>query len=409
MPSYDLSPEYIAARRKEALMWQKKTDSPQNGLRLVAVTGTNGKTSVSSLLAQLLRASGEKTGLIGTIACSDGERETPASYTTPPPAILYPMLAEMAKNGVRTVVLEASSHALSQERLFGLTFALAVFTNLTRDHLDYHGSRDAYLAAKAKLFAASQNALINADDAAAKEMAFHTAGNVYYCSAKEKNAEFFIEAPLCRSAGITLTLDAMGEAISAQTPLIGDFNVTNVAEALAAAYLLGVPKARLIRAASSLKAPSGRLERLENTGDITIFIDYAHTPDALEKALTALRPHSKKLTVLFGAGGDRDVGKRAEMGKIAETLADLVIVTDDNPRSEDPEHIRRDILSGMKKENHVVLPDRRRAIEFAVQNAAAGETILLAGKGHEEYIIDRIGKHDFSERQIVWDTIRRGK
>lgn len=407
MPPYDLSPDYLAERRREALLWQKKTDDPQNALRLVAVTGTNGKTSVSSLLAQLLRASGEKTGLIGTIACSDGERETPSAYTTPPPAILYPTLAEMAKSGVRTVIMEASSHALSQERLHELSFTLAIFTNLTRDHLDYHGTREAYLAAKAKLFGMARTALVNADDAASREIAFHAKGDVYYCSAQTKDAEIAILSPLCTRSGITLTLDVMGERIPVEAPLFGAFHVYNLAQAVAAAYLLGVPKERLIAAIPHLKAPAGRLERLEDTGDLSVFIDYAHTPDALEKALKALRPHSQKLTVLFGAGGDRDVGKRAEMGRIAETIADLAIVTDDNPRNEDPEHIRRDILSGMNKENHVVLPDRRHAIEFAVQNAAAGETLLLAGKGHEEYIIDRVGKHDFSERQIVWDAIRR--
>lgn len=403
MNHYDLSQNKRAA---DALSWQSKTGNPQRSLRLVAVTGTNGKTSVSTLLADMLRKNGEKTGLIGTVSCSDGELVTASSYTTPPPAILYPLLAEMVKNGVTTVIMEASSHALAQERLFGLPFDLAIFTNLTRDHLDYHGTREAYLAAKAKLFTAAHRSLINADDSAAKEIAFHAAGDVYYCSAINPYAEFIIEHPLCTEDGITLSLRAMNENIAVQAPLFGAFNVYNLSQAVAAAYLLGISKTNIERTVTSLHAPLGRLEKLPDTGDISVFIDYAHTPDALEKALTALRPHAARLTVLFGAGGDRDTGKRAEMGRIAELYADFAIITDDNPRNESPEDIRRDILSGIKNENHVTLPDRKKAITHAVLSAAPGETLLLAGKGHEEYIIDRFGRHDFSERMIVADAIK---
>ena len=247
--------------------------SPAEHLKIIGVTGTNGKTSVSTLRADLLRKCGEKTGLIGTVSCSDGETVTASSYTTPPPAMLYPMLAEMQKNGVTTVIMEASSHALAQERLFGLPFDLAIFTNLTRDHLDYHGTREAYLAAKAKLFTAARRSLINADDSAAKEIAFHTAGDVYYCSAKDIDAEFIIEHPLCTEDGITLSLRAMDENITVQAPLFGAFNVYNLSQAAAAAYLLGISKTDIERASTSLRAPLGRLEKLPNTGDISVFID----------------------------------------------------------------------------------------------------------------------------------------
>lgn len=406
MNHYDLSSE---KRATEALSWQNKTGNPQKSLKLIAVTGTNGKTSVSTLLTDILRKSGEKTGLIGTVSCSDGVTATSSAYTTPPPAILYPLLAEMVKNGVTTVIMEASSHALSQERLFGLTFDLAIFTNLTRDHLDYHGTRDAYLAAKAKLFTMARSALINADDPAAREIAFHAAGDVYYCSTKDGNAEFLMAHPLCTENGISLSLHTMCEKIYLQAPLFGGFHLYNLAQAAAAAHLLGVSGEEIEKTALSLRAPLGRLEKLADTGDISVFIDYAHTPDALEKALLTLRPHAERLTVLFGAGGDRDHGKRAEMGRIAELYADFAIVTDDNPRNEAPEDIRSDILSGMKKENHVTLPNRKDAITHAVLNAVRGETILLAGKGHEEYIIDRHGRHDFSERKIVSDAIERRK
>ena len=375
----------------------------------MGVTGTNGKTSTVYYIKEILTRLSKKVGLIGTVNNMIGDDVLPSKATTPEPYELMQLLSQMADAGCQYVVMEVSSHSIVQKRVCGIDFLAVAFTNLTQDHLDYHGTRDAYLAAKAKLFTMARISLINADDTAAREIAFHAAGDVYYCSKEDRRAEYFIESPLCTEDGISLSLRAMNEIISAQAPLFGTFNVYNLSQAIAAAHLLGISKEDIEKATATLRAPLGRLEKLANTGDISVFIDYAHTPDALEKALLALRPHAEKLTVLFGAGGDRDHGKRAEMGRIAELYADLAIVTDDNPRSESPEDIRSDILSGMKKENHVALPDRKDAITHAVLSAVPGETILLAGKGHEEYIIDRYGRHDFSERKIVADAIERRK
>ncbi len=398
MNTNDLS--ITKSRLQNALFWQEKTGHPEKSLRLVAVTGTNGKTTVSTLLCNILRENGEKTGLIGTVECSDGEKSAPSDYTTPPPEILYPTLQSMVKNGVTTVIMEASSHALAQGRLHGLSFALAIFTNLSRDHLDYHKTEKAYLAAKASLFESAKISLLNGDDPLARAVAFHAAGDVYYY-AQNENTEFSLKNVCCTPSGIAYTWKTAHETQNIKVPLIGSFNVYNTAAALSAATLLGIQAEKLPFFASQMKAPTGRLEKLSDTGDIAVFIDNAHTPDALEKALSSLKCVSKKLTVLFGAGGERDQGKRAMMGKVAEAYADLVIVTSDNPRGEAPDTILSDIVNGMEKDNHLVICDRKSAILYALSHAEKGETVLLAGKGHETYLHEKDGKHPFCEKKIV--------
>ena len=394
-------------RESYALAWSRALGMPQKSLRLFAVTGTNGKTSVSYFLSELFRMAGYRTGLIGTVEYSDGAHSTASDYTTPPPEELYPLLLEMKEAGTNLVVMEASSHAISQARLFGLTFETGIFTNLSRDHLDYHKTWEAYRDAKAGLFRNSRNSLLNLDDDAAQYMGFAANADVYYYSGSNPNAEFFMSAIRCTASGSHYLLHTYeGECIPVEAPLIGSFNVYNSAAAIAAARLAGLPAQMLSQAAKKLTAPPGRLEKLATCTDFSVFIDYAHTPDALEKALLALRPIAKKLTVLFGAGGERDRGKRPEMGRIAEENADFVIVTSDNPRSEAPEAIISDITDGMKKENHICITDRKEAIEYAVTHAAAGEVILLAGKGHENYICDKAGKHHFSEREIVYQILK---
>lgn len=405
--------EVSNVRRAYARAWSRFCGSPEKSLRLIAVTGTNGKTSVSYFISELLRLAGYATGLIGTVEYSDGTHKMTSDYTTPPPETLYPLLAEMKRTGDTFAVMEASSHAISQERLYGLIFETAVFTNLSRDHLDYHGTWEAYRDAKAALFRSCKNALINLDDAAAHDMGFAAAGNVFYYAGKNKDADFQIENPLCTPDGIRYTLrcetdPAEPEMISVSAPLVGGFHIYNSAAAIACAYLAGIPAGALEEAAKALSAPCGRLEKLDIGTDFSVFIDYAHTPDALEKALMTLRPLTKKLTVLFGAGGDRDRGKRPEMGRVAAQLADLAIVTSDNPRSEEPDAIIDDIVAGMKGAPLIRITDRKAAIEYAVTHAEAGEIILLAGKGHETYLWDKEGKHTFSEREIVYQ-IRKGK
>lgn len=393
-------------RKQYALAWARYTGHPEKHLRLIAVTGTNGKTSVSFFLSELLRHAGYQTGLVGTVAYSDGKNCYPSDYTTPTPEKLYPLLQKMKENDVIFAVMEASSHAIAQERLYGLTFEIAIFTNLTRDHMDYHKTWDAYKNAKASLFRNAEHSLLNLDDPSAKDMAWQARGDVYYY-AKNPKAEFAIEHPLCTKYDIRYSLRIGNEILSLQIPLVGGFHIENTAAAISAAYLVGLPKETLQSAAPLLKAPTGRLEKLDTDTEYDIYIDYAHTADALEKALTALRPHTERLTVLFGAGGDRDRGKRPEMGKTADTLSDRIILTSDNPRSESPEDIIADVMRGIQSTKVLCIPDRKEAIEYALATATAGEILLLAGKGHETYLIDQNGKHDFSERDIVSHYLQR--
>lgn len=388
-------------RKSYALAWSRYENSPEKDLKLFAVTGTNGKTSVSSFLHEILQLSGYPAGLIGTVSCSNGKETKPSDYTTPPPDVLYPLLSDIRHSGCRYAVMEASSHALAQNRLYGLSFETAIFTGLSRDHLDYHKTWESYRDTKAALFENAGNALINIDDASAGYMAFAATGNVYYFGQKPE-ADFYIKDAVCDRNGIHYTLHTDGKALPITIPLIGNFHIYNTAAAIAAAYLAGIPEEMLIHAASSLKAPTGRLEKLKTDTDFSVYIDYAHTPDALVKALLSLRPFTKKLTVLFGAGGERDQGKRAEMGAVAEVFADFVILTSDNPRNEDPSAILDDIEKGMNRNNRIRMEDRTDAITYALQHASTGEIILLAGKGHENYTVGKNGKTAFSERDIVY-------
>lgn len=391
-------------RKSYSLAWCRYENEPSRDLRLIAITGTNGKTSVASFLHTLLNAAGIPTGLIGTVEYTAGETHLHSSYTTPPPDILYPLLRSMKESGMTTVVMEASSHAIAQHRLYGLHFVNAVFTNLSRDHLDYHKTWEAYRDTKALLFANADNAVINLGDKQAHYMGFAATGNVYYYGRKPE-AEFYIENPLCDGKTIRYSLQTETDTVEICFPAVGDFHVENSAAAIACALLEGVPPKTIEDSVKYLHTPSGRMERIPLDTDFSVYIDYAHSPEALEKALTSLRPLTSKLTVLFGAGGDRDKGKRPEMGAIAETLADLVILTNDNPRGESPENILDDIEKGMKKQNHLRVPDRKDAILLALKQAESGEILLLAGKGHENYTIDQNGKHTFSEKEIIKNAL----
>lgn len=392
-------------RKSYALAWSRYENRPEKDLRLIAVTGTNGKTSVSSFLHTLLSASGISSGLIGTVEYTSSGKSVPSSYTTPPPHILYPTLREMKEQGVQTVVMEASSHAIAQERLYGLQFETAVFTGLSRDHLDYHKTWEAYRDTKASLFAQAKNSLLNLGDAQAKYMGFSSVGNVYYYG-RNPEADFYIQNPQTDAFGIRYTLNSEQNVLSVNIPMIGNFHIENSAAAIACAYLEGINGSTVAEAIKQLHSPAGRLEKVDLPVDFSVYIDYAHSPEALTMALSSLRPFTKKLSVLFGAGGDRDKGKRPEMGAAAEALADLVILTDDNPRNESPCTIMDDIESGMKKKNHIRIENREKAIIWALNQAKKGEILLLAGKGHENYIIDQNGKHPFSEKDIIkkWAT-----
>ncbi len=393
-------------RESYALAWQNHTDHPEEKLLLYAVTGTNGKTSTAHFLAEIFRQAGYSVGEIGTLRSFDGKTAAPSDYTTPPPEILYPLLQQMAENGVSRVVMEASSHAIAQKRLYGLSFESVIFTNLTRDHLDYHGTFEAYLAAKASLMRQANHAILCLDDPHAMEIAFEAAGDVYYYG-EHHAADFVLEDEKTDNHGISYRLTYLDERYELRFPLFGAFQIKNSAAALATARLSGLSKESIRGMCDRLTPPNGRLEELKIRARFRVFIDYAHTPDALEQSLRSLKSPENRLTVVFGAGGDRDPGKRPQMGEVADRLADRILLTNDNPRTEDPKKILADIRVGIRHTETHTIPDRRTAIELAMETARTGEIILLAGKGHEEYIIDENGKREFSERRIVRQYLER--
>ncbi|MES2178572.1 MAG: UDP-N-acetylmuramoyl-L-alanyl-D-glutamate--2,6-diaminopimelate ligase [Gemmatimonadota bacterium] len=400
-------------RRAAALAAAAFYGEPARALRLAAVTGTNGKTTTVGMLRHLLDEPDRPCASIGTLGVLIGSEGTPldggSGLTTPGPVELQRVLRALVDAGVHAVAMETSSHALHQRRLDGLVFEAGVFTNLTRDHLDYHVTMDAYLAAKALLVSLLDSngaAVTNADDPAwnalppaPRSISF---GMVHGADVRAVDLRF-------SSRGSNWTLSAAGERHSVTLPLIGDFNVANALGAAAAAYAMGRSIEEIARRLSTLPQVPGRLEIIADSP--TVLRDYAHTPDALERALDAVRPFTVgTLTVVVGCGGDRDRGKRPEMGRIAEARADRVIVTSDNPRTEDPERILDDIEAGMTAGRHERIEDRHAAIARAIQlSAGAGDVVLLAGKGHETYQIRGTVKYPFDERDIVRDIISAGR
>jgi len=381
---------------------------PGSRLTLVGITGTNGKTTTTSLIRHLLNATGT-AGSIGTLGAFDGAGEpvesTAGSLTTPGPIDLQATLGRMLAGGVKTVVMETSSHSLDQGRLDGLSFAAGVFTNLTRDHLDYHGTMESYLAAKLRLDALlgpDGVQVVNADDPAWRTL---PSGRRRVTFGLTPTAEVRAVELQLHHAGSTFRLvSPLGEGV-VRLPLLGDFNVANALGAAACAVALGRPLTEIIDRLDRAPQVPGRMERLAQEPAV-VLRDYAHTPDALERALSALRPLTPgRLIVVFGCGGDRDRGKRPVMGRIAATLADRAIVTSDNPRTEDPEAIIADVEQGMGEVPHDREVDRRAAIAAALAGAGPQDSVLLAGKGHETYQVIGTEKLPFDEATIVRDLI----
>ncbi|MBR2634210.1 MAG: UDP-N-acetylmuramoyl-L-alanyl-D-glutamate--2,6-diaminopimelate ligase [Clostridia bacterium] len=383
--------------------------------RMIGITGTNGKTSTSMMLKAIFDAAGHKTGLIGTTKYLVGNEEYPvdpsaAFLTTPDPELLYSLFTVMRAAGVDTVIMEASSHALALQKLNGITFDIAIFTNLTQDHLDFHQTPEEYAKAKKKLFYAAKVGILNMDDPWFARMSSEIPARVVSYSARSEKADYYREETLSSDdKGICYLLKAPEYREEVTLSIPGNFTVYNSLAAVAAATECGIPFAVIDRGLRSLAGVAGRIERIPTDTPYSVFIDFAHTPDAMENILTTLRGFTRgRLLVLFGCGGDRDRTKRPLMGKIACRLGDLAIITSDNCRSEKREDIIRDILVGVTEEgyqNYVTVTDRAEAIRFALREAREGDVILLAGKGHEEYEIDENGKHSFSERNIVMETI----
>jgi UDP-N-acetylmuramyl-tripeptide synthetase len=356
-------------------------------LKVMAVTGTNGKTSIVELTRQLLQAVGLKAGSIGTLGSRLFGPPTEVRNTTPDCITLHRQLRVWRDAGVDYVAMEASSHALDQRRLDGLKIDVAVFTNLSRDHLDYHHSMEAYAESKFKLFRdfASSVQIYNADDSLLSSQSDIWGRDSVGISFTDESADVLIG--MISVAPLAFTLRTPWGDAQIDSLLAGRFNAFNLTVAIVATASMGVPLAEVIAVTNQLKPVPGRLELMEMASDITVVIDYAHTPDALHRAITAVSEaqHQGCIWVLFGCGGDRDRGKRSEMGAVAARLADRIVVTSDNPRGEPPEAIIQDILAGCEGAAPLVEVDRATAISLVIAEAAAGDTVLIAGKGHETY------------------------
>jgi len=391
---------------------------PSQTLKIAAVTGTNGKSTIAYLIADAAERCGLAAGYSGTVGYGRIATLQTATHTTPDVVSVHRQLAELRDAGAQVVGMEVSSHALDQARIAAMHVDTAVFTNLSRDHLDYHGSMQAYGAAKARLFQTPElrHQVLNADDAFGRELLSVKAAaaitTAYSCRAEvdiNTASAHLLHARAVRLSAHGLELDIDGHFGAAQlrSALLGRFNAENLLAALAVLLGWDVPLAQAVQALRLAAAPPGRMELLQAHGKRAV-IDYAHTPDALEKALGVLKEHGRgRVICVFGCGGERDPGKRAQMGAVAARLADQVILTDDNPRNEDPAQIIAAIQSGMSDFPAIVQRDRALAIEQALQLARADDIVLIAGKGHEDYQLIGVETRHFSDREVVQACLRR--
>jgi len=384
-------------------------DNPSEKLEIVAVTGTNGKTTTATLMYRLARKMGFKSGLLSTVVNVINDREIPATHTTPNAIALNKLLAEMVENGCAYCFMEASSHALHQHRLTGVQIKGALFTNITHDHLDYHKTFNEYIKAKKILFdmlPSSAFAITNTDDRHGDIMIQNCKGKVK-TMALHSMADYRAKVLENGFAGLHLVIDNH----DVYTQLIGGFNAYNILAVYAAAMELGLDKLEVLTAISGLQAPDGRFQYIKTPNGVTAVVDYAHTPDALKnvlKTIAEIRTGNEQVISIVGCGGDRDKTKRPEMARIAAEWSNRVVLTSDNPRSEDPETIINEMKEGldpvmMKKT--LAVSDRREAIKFACTLANAGDIVLIAGKGHERYQEIAGVKHPFDDFQIVSETL----
>ena len=387
-----------------AVMCANYFGNPAKRLKLIGITGTNGKTSTSLFVKSILERLGCKVGLIGTIQNMVGEEILPARNTTPDAYELHSLLSLMDKSGCDYVVMEVSSHSIDQDRIYGLQFACAVFTNLSQDHLDYHRTMENYLAAKQKLFLVCSKAVVNLDDPYAEKILEACDCETVTFSINSDESSYSAKNIRHRPDGVDFELVGDGVIGRVRMRIPGQFTVYNAMAAGVCVLSLGFPFLEVLDALSKANGVKGRVEVVPTGRDFTVIIDYAHTPDGLENILTALgEVKTGRLVTLFGCGGDRDATKRPIMGKIAAQLSDFVIVTSDNPRNEDPDAIIGDILEGMKglETPYIVIENRIQAIDYAIKNAKKEDVILLAGKGHETYQILRNGTIRLDEREVV--------
>ncbi|MDH4028708.1 MAG: UDP-N-acetylmuramoyl-L-alanyl-D-glutamate--2,6-diaminopimelate ligase [Nitrospirota bacterium] len=394
---------------------------PSGRLSLVGITGTNGKTTTGFVVKNIIEAAGERAGLLGTICYMTGGRTESARNTTPESLDMQRYLDEMARNNMKYAAVEVSSHALALKRVEGCTFRVAAFTSFSQDHLDFHRTMDEYFEAKKRLFsylAPGGTAVLNLDDPMIRPLAKGLRCNVITCGTAEGamiRAEN-IEELKSKSrdtghavpSGLSFDVLMKGERFRIDSKLIGRFNVNNILVSIGVAHALGFGTDVIQNGIRSAKPVQGRLENIDEGQDFLCIVDYAHTEDALRKVLEeARRITDGKVITVFGCGGDRDRTKRPLMGAAASEMSDRIIVTSDNPRSEEPMEIIKDITGGMRAGNYSIQPDRERAIEEAVSMAGAGDTLLVAGKGHEDYQEIKGVRHHLSDREILRKALRK--
>lgn len=401
-----------AVRPAMAAMARLFRGRPDEGLKMVGVTGTNGKTTTTFLVKHLMERAGVRCGLMGTVRYEIGERVLPAARTTPESCDFYWLLSKMVKGACGAVAIEVSSHALVQDRVAGAKFDVAVFTNLSRDHLDFHRTMDEYFEAKRRLFAgqakAGGSAVINAGDARGRQLLADPGVEFRKVSYAERGADIGWALHGWSPAGGRVEFCAGGEREAVALPLVGEFNLENAAAAIGAVMSLGVAFRDAVRWLADAPPVPGRLERVRGGAcGATVLVDYAHTDDALAKALGVLKglPHGRLICV-FGCGGDRDRSKRPLMGRAASALSDLVILTSDNPRGEDPAAILAEIRAGLVPgAAHEVIEDRREAIRRAIRLAGEGDIVLIAGKGHETYQEIGGARFPFDDREVAAEAM----
>ncbi len=399
------------SRKTLAQISDRFFNSPSKDLKLIGITGTNGKTTVSYLIKNIIEASGSNAGLMGTILYKIGDESVDASLTTPESPEIHSFLNKVKNKNAEYVVLEVSSHALKQNRTYGLKFDLAVFTNISRDHLDYHPNMEDYIESKLKLFNQLNNkyskAVINSDDPVSERIAIKDLKIIKY--AAKKNTDISPMEYRLSFKGIWLKVNTPLGIMEINSKLIGYFNIYNILAAIGAGISLNLDKNTIKEGIEKTEQISGRAEKLEVAQKFNVIIDYSHTPDSVFNIISTVKKiTSGKVIALFGCGGDRDRGKRPLMGKIASENADIIIVTSDNPRTEKPDEIIKNIVEGISNlENVIILPDRKEAIIKALTIAEEYDSVLILGKGHENYQIIGKDKIPFSDKEIAVDFLKK--
>ncbi len=400
------------SRKALALLSARWFDHPARKLRLVGITGTDGKTTTAYLVHALLHEAGYGTGLIGTVVTRIGRNDRPSSYTTPESLELHQALAGMVSQGDTFAVMEVSSHALAMDRVFDIPFELAIFTNLSRDHLDFHGDFEHYRDAKALLFerlhGPRARAVINLDDPSASFFRGRTAVPVITFSAQGE-ADVSLKSARLTMKGTDIEVQTPSGLLRMHVHLPGRYNVFNVLAAVGAGIALELEPAAIRRGLEAVGGVDGRFETIPARQGFTVIVDYAHTPQALQRLLSAVQEMSpQRVLLVFGCGGDRDRGKRPEMADVASQLADVVLLTTDNPRSEDPLAILREVQRGiLPGTTYEVLPDRRDAIRRGLELIRPGEVLVVAGRGHERYQIVDSERRPFQDRAVVLEELER--